>query len=259
MAKKDYASRSIRGKRRVSRYLSENASLRKYVPVTVRLTKRNLTRMAQRYSSLYIKPDTGSLGIGVHKLIRRSGGYQLVHTQKKQQVNKDFSRLPHVYYYLKASRHKPLIIQQGISLDKFHGRPYDLRAMVQRKPEGPWVCTGIIVKIGGRNRITTNYYQGGEVLTYEQFLQTKGYSSSERYARQAYIKDVAVAMAAVLSKKKAGMREMGIDLAFDKYKQLWVIEVNSYHPQFHPLKKIAPAMYQRMMRYARSYGRTRAK
>lgn len=259
MVKKNYPSRSIRGKRRVNRYLAQNTSLRKYVPVTVRFSIRNLTRMAQRYSSLYIKPDVGSLGIGVHKLIRRSGGYQLVLTHKKRQLHKEFSTASHVYRYLKASKHTPLIIQQSISLDKFQGRPYDLRAMVQRKPGGPWVCTGIFVKIGGKNRITTNYYQGGQMLTYEQFLQAKGYSSTERSAKQAYIKEIAIAMAKTLSKKRSGMQEMGIDLAFDKHKQLWVIEVNTYHPQFHPLKKIAPSMYRRMMRYARSYGRTRAK
>ncbi|MNG32334.1 hypothetical protein D3C84_1183210 [compost metagenome] len=62
-------------------------------------------------------------------------------------------------------------------------------------------------------------------------------------------------MAQLLSRKKQGMREMGIDFAYDREERLWVLEVNSKHPQFHPLKRIDPAAYRRMMSFAKAYGR----
>ncbi|WP_141500250.1 YheC/YheD family protein [Paenibacillus luteus] len=47
-----------------------------------------------------------------------------------------------------------------------------------------------------------------------------------------------LAVSRTLSKKRSGMHEMGIDFAYDKKQQLWVLEVNSNHPQFHALKKL---------------------
>jgi len=55
------------------------------------------------------------------------------------------------------------------------------------------------------------------------------------------------------------MNEMGIDFARDSSGGLWVLEVNSNHPQFHPLKNIDSEAYQKMKRYASYYGRKTAK
>jgi D-alanine-D-alanine ligase-like ATP-grasp enzyme len=52
---------------------------------------------------------------------------------------------------------------------------------------------------------------------------------------------------------------MGIDFAFDRSGRLWILEVNSNHPQFHPLKQVDRPAFNRMMAFARSYGRRSSK
>lgn len=255
---KGYNSKRIRGKLRVNNYLSADASVKRYVPRTVSLTLDNLMKMGKQYRALYIKPDVGSMGIGVYKLVRKENGYVLYSTRKRKQLHRHFLTVSAVYNHLKALQKQKMIIQKAVSLDHVNGRPYDIRAMVQRKPGGSWNCTGFLVKVGAPHKIVTNYYQGGQIYTIEKLLKLKGFSPSSSRARIKYLSGTAVKISQVLSKRKAGMHEMGIDLAYDTKRRLWVLEVNSNHPQFHPLKKLDRTAYNRIMSYCRSYGRHNA-
>ncbi|MFD0589796.1 YheC/YheD family protein [Paenibacillus sp. GCM10027627] len=257
---KDYASRNIRGKLRVCRYLKGSSDLRQYVPDTVSFSRSNLEAMLGRYGILYVKPDVGSLGIGICKIKRTRSGYELKSIQGKQQTSTKLESAAALYDRIAAgSKGKNLIIQQGIKLDQVKGRPYDIRAMVQRKPGGGWTCTGFMVKAGAAGKIVTNYYQGGSIWTLRKLHDQLGLSESESAARSGKLGWVALKMAALLSAKRSGMREMGIDFAFDRDHRLWVLEVNSNHPQFHPLKTIDPGAYNTMKHFAASYGRKSAK
>lgn len=230
------------------------------VPDTVFFTESNLKRLAGKYSTLYMKPDIGSLGIGIYKLSRTADGYRLVRMSGRKQISETFRTLTSVYKYVKSlQKKKRLIIQKAIRLDRINGRPYDIRTMVQRKPKGAWTCTGFMVKVGGRHKIVTNYYQGGEIYTIHNLLKQMGFSGERSSARIESLTRKGIAVANVLSRKRSGMREMGIDFAYDDDNRLWVLEVNSNHPQFHPLKKLDRRSYNRMMDYARSYGRYNAK
>lgn len=255
MYKKNYASAKIRGKQRVCRYLSATGALKRLVPHTVSLTEPNLRSMVGRYKSLYIKPDVGSMGIGVHRMTRLIGGYELLSTRKRSQLRRRFGTLSSLYRHMKAQRQGRMIVQQAVWLDRVNGRPYDLRAMVQRKPGGSWTCTGIMAKVGAPYKIVTNYYQGGKIVTLQNLLKQKRLSSSARRSRTYYLTAKALQVSRVLSRMRSGMHEMGIDFAYDRNGRLWILEVNSNHPQYHPLKKLDRRAYDRMAEYARSYGR----
>ena len=150
-----------------------------------------------------------------------------------------------------------MIIQEAVAIDSVGAsdQPYDIRAMVQRKPGGPWTCTGFMVKVGAAGRIVTNYYQGGQIWTLNRLWKEKGYDDASSLPRTETLTAKALEVAQLLSRKKQGMREMGIDFAYDREERLWVLEVNSNHPQFHPLKRIDPSAYRRMMSFAKAYGR----
>lgn len=257
MYKKRYRSRSIQGKLRVCRYLSREPALRKLVPHTTSFTWNNLSMMMSKYHSVYIKYDVGSQGIGVNHLKQTADGYVLYSIAGRRQIEHRFSSLEDVYRHLKAKK-KRFIIQKTVSLDQVSGRPYDIRAMVQRKPGGAWTCTGYLVKVGSPDKIVNNYYQGGKIWTLEQLLRRKGMTEAGRSKRKAYLNRQAIAVSKALSRKRAGMHEMGIDFAFDLNQRLWILEVNSNHPQFYPLRKIDPAAYWRMRSYGKSYGRNDA-
>ncbi|WP_256762384.1 YheC/YheD family protein [Cohnella sp. WQ 127256] len=252
---KKYKSKTLRGKLRVNRYLSSTPQLKHIVPKTVAFSKNNLIKMARKYKSLYIKPDIGSHGKGIFKMRRASKGYEMYFIEhKKQKIN----LLPSVrssHRFVVERKKGKMIIQRGIVLDKLSGQPYDIRAMVQRKRGGAWTCTGIMAKVGKGNKIVTNVYQGGKSILFKELLNQQGYSRNEREQITQSLTNKALAVARVLSSRKSGMHEMGIDFAYDRNKRLWILEVNSNHPQFYPFKKLDRSMYERMRSYAKGYGR----
>ncbi|OMF22186.1 hypothetical protein BK133_26845 [Paenibacillus sp. FSL H8-0548] len=259
MYKKRYASRNIRGKLRVCRYLSANRSLKQYVPHTVSFSRNHLQMMLNYYDTLYVKPDVGSLGMGIFKLKRMDSGYELYEIVGKKQMSRNYATVFDVYSHIKRVSSKRLIIQKAIDLDKVNDCPYDIRAMVQRKPRGSWVFTGFMVKVGGHNKIVTNYYQGGDLYSMKKLGFEQGLSEDETARRMERLIGVAMQISRTLSRRRSGMQELGIDFAFDNEQQLWVLEVNSNHPQFHPLKQLDPEAYNKMKYFAASYGRRDAK
>jgi len=96
-------------------------------------------------------------------------------------------------------------------------------------------------------------------MSMESLHIRKGLPDVQGKARIRHLTCKALDVVWTLSAKQSGMHEMGVDFAYDRNGRLWVLEVNSYHPQFHPFKKFDRGAYDRMMRYARSYGRKSAK
>jgi D-alanine-D-alanine ligase-like ATP-grasp enzyme len=80
-------------------------------------------------------------------------------------------------------------------------------------------------------------------------------STTEKELRKKHLNDVALDVAKLLNSRRSGMFEMGIDFAYDGEGNVWILEVNSNKPQFYPLKHMNRRMYNRMLSYARSYGR----
>ncbi|TYP68377.1 YheC/YheD family protein [Paenibacillus methanolicus] len=259
MTRKTYNSATLRGKLRVCRYLSADDELRELVPRTVRFTRKGMLRMFERCTALYVKPDVGSLGMGIFKVTQAEGGCELLATVRRKQSRKTFDSIETAYGHMKAKAKGPMIVQAAVELDTVEGSPYDLRVMVQRKPGGKWTVTGKFAKIGVKGKIVTNYAQGGRVVTLPELWYRRGLSEHEGERRDELLERKALGIARLLSGKRAGMREMGVDFAFDRSGRLWVLEVNSNHPQYYPLRNIDRRAYKRMKRFAASYGRFSSK
>ncbi|ASS67276.1 MULTISPECIES: YheC/YheD family protein [unclassified Paenibacillus] len=253
---KTYNSRTLWGKLRVSRMLRKDSATAHFVPRTAAFSRKQLKKMASRFEILYIKPNIGSLGMGIHRLRRKGSGYELASVIFRKQISRSFGNLDQVYEHIRKTRKSgKLIIQRGIQLDRIEGKPYDIRAMVQRKPKGPWTCTALIVKVALPNRIVTNAHQGAKLYLLSKLWEMQGMGSSPARANNEFIGESALAISKSLSRRYGGMREMGIDFAIDRSKRLWVLEVNTNHPQYGAFKKIDRAVYNRVKSFARSYGR----
>lgn len=253
---KKYNSRSIYGKLKVCRYLNSHDTLKKLVPHTVSFSLEHMETMLDSYSSVYVKPDSGSQGMGIFKVKKaKSSGYTVKHILKKKQLSKHLDSASAVYDYINEKSDKKLIIQKSIALDRVNGRAYDIRVMVQRKPGGDWTVNSYSVKAGAPNKIVNNYYQGGKLYTLEKLGEKQGKSAATTSKRKAELKSKALKIAKHLSTKRKGMHELGIDFGYDTEQKLWIIEVNSNHPQFYPMKWLDPKAYKKMKEFARSYGR----
>ncbi|MDQ0115275.1 YheC/YheD family protein [Paenibacillus harenae] len=252
---KRYKSRNISGKLKVSKLLRADPKLRSMIPHTESFHLNNLSSMVKRFKKVYIKPNTGSQGIGIFNLTKKDGGLTLKEIVNRKQLVHHYRTVKDAYHRIKSKSSGKMIIQKAIKLDKVNGKPYDIRAMVQRMPGGSWTFSGFLVKVGAKGKIVTNYYQGGVIYTLRKLGRKQGLSASRSAARKRELTSKALKIAKSLSKHHAGMHEMGIDFAYDKRQHLWVLEVNSNHPQFRPLKKLDPKAYAKMKRFARSYGR----
>ncbi len=204
-------------------------------------------------STQYVKPNNGSRGLGIYKIETDSNGYFLKSTKKTNYYN----TIDSIYQYLLQKSRRSMIIQQGIILEKMNGRPYDIRVMIQRKPNKRWTCTGLFCKVGRPKKIVTNYYQGGELRTLINVFNRMKLSERATIERKKALSNVALVVARTLSAKQSGMYQMGVDLAYDMNGNIRIIEVNSRHPAFYPLKKLNYKMYKRMLNFAYSYGRKR--
>jgi len=244
-------SRSIRGKLRVYHYLRENDRVRPFLPYTTAFTETNLKKALNNHSSLYVKPDYGKQGKGIYKVVNNKPRFHL----KSLYHNKTFKDSSTLYRYLKKNSGQKLIIQKGINIERIQGKPYDVRVMVQRKPKGAWTVTGIFAKVGSPNKIVTNYSQGGRLSSMKSLFNKKGLSASGQQQRMREMERVSLNIANTLSKKRSNMYQLGVDLAYDSTGKLWILEVNSIWPQFSPVKWLDRKMYNRMLSFARSYGR----
>lgn len=257
MSKKNYNSKRIKGKLRVYHYLISNKKLKSHLPYSVPFSKETLERTTSQYNLLYVKPNQGSQGKRIVQLKKDPKSGKII--ARKTYSRKSFKKVSDLYTYLKNySKKRRMLIQKGIELERVNGKPYDIRVMVQRKPSGKWVCTGMFTKVGLPQKIITNYYQGGKILLLDQVFKDLNLTDKQKKSRYHQLSTISLEVAGTLSSYQKGMHEMGIDFAFDKIGRLWIIEVNTRRPQFHPLKKISPSMYQRMMSFAKSYGRKSA-
>lgn len=252
---KGYKSQHVRSKWKVHQLLSKNPKLVDHLPKTTWLSLSGLRNMLGEFDVLYVKPNIGTHGKGIVRVEKVSDGQILV---RDGFLQKYFQQDQAVYRMIR-SKHalkKEYIIQQGIQLGTVDERPFDLRMMYQRRPEGPWVCTGIFAKIGKPGLYVTNYFQGGKLTTMQRVLEGFGLNQEEAKQMEERLKQLGREVAATLYKSHKGMHEMGIDVAIDPQHQLWILEVNSRRPQFYPLKNFKDkSMYYKMLSFAKSYGR----
>lgn len=82
----------------------------------------------------------------------------------------------------KLANNKEYIIQQGIHLSTYQGRPYDIRVLVQKNGKGQWHMTGMGIRVAGEQSITTHVPQGGYIQSVDTvFHETFGNELTEKW------------------------------------------------------------------------------
>ena len=210
--------------------------------------------MLSRYSTVYFKPTTGSGGNSIIRIRKQANGYQ---TQLR------FTKLSHATkdeLFRKLQKHassRSYLLQKGIKLATTRGKPFDLRIMMQKTNDGQWVNSGIFSKIGKPGVVATNYNQGGKIGFLTPTLSGAGYSQADIRQMKSRLKKLGKDVGKCFDRHKKGFRELGLDVALDRNRKMWILEVNT-RPQFYPLKQMNDtSIYRRIVYYAKQYGRTK--
>lgn len=189
-----------------------------------------LKAMCRKYSIVFLKPVTGSLGKGIIKIARQSdGGYVCYFTSLNGVRKQAYPSLPllfrAIFGKIKSGRYQ---IQQGIKLMEIGGRPVDFRALVQKGALGEWGITSIVARIAANNTFVSNLARGGTLTTVPDAVARSNASSAGKAGVNAKLRKAAIDIAKGIEKQIQGhFAELGIDLAVDTAGRVWLLEVNS--------------------------------
>lgn len=247
-----YRSRTHKSKWVKTKWLLGSGSVGRYVPMTKLFSKSNLADMLDRFATVYCKPTSGSGGAGIMRVKKREGGYLLQHGGGQSRLGSLDSLFERMR---KRVNGRPFLLQQGISLAKSNGNPFDTRVMVQKTNAGRWVSTALFTKIGRPGKVATNYKQGGRIGYFRPTMAGAGFGSNRIGQKESELKQLGRRVGRVFDRHGKGFRELGLDVALDSSGHVWILEVNT-SPQFYPLKNMKDkSLYRRIVSFAKQYGR----
>lgn len=245
------------GKYKIHRILTKNVELRAHLLMTQRFTKGDLIKMSERFDQLFIKPQSGSVGIGIIKVSKSAPGRWTV-----KQLRSHKTVTPEFMYptLRKLVGRKPYLIQEAIPLARYHGKPYDIRVSVQKGGDGNWKITGMVGKVAKKGRFVTNVARGGEVKKCGELF---GYSGLPvQFTRQS-VEDASLKLAHYLGSKITGLADIGFDVGVRADGGIKLIEMNGRDQRYAfkeaGMKKTWYQTYKNPIRYAKFLLNTKLK
>ncbi len=205
------------------------------------------------YPFVYLKPVRGKAGQGIMRLEPTPRRWYLRRVHAQKSITRYFPSLERVWQHLrKRLKNQPYIIQQGIPLARYKGRPFDIRVLVQKNGTGEWGVTGIGIRQAGANSITTHVPRGGTILSPDRVLtQLFG---DEAGAITAKIERTALTLARSLNREIADLAEMSMDLGLTREGRLWFFEANAKPEKFDE-PAIRRSSLANLIRYAQYVSR----
>ncbi|MFC4809657.1 YheC/YheD family protein [Paenibacillus sp. GCM10023250] len=254
MPGKGGSSISIKNKWTKTKWLLADRRLKSFVPKTKPYTRSSLNAMTGRYKMVYFKPTSGTGGGGIARIVRSSRKFRV----KKDGRTFEVSSKASLYGRLnKIARGRSYLLQKGIYLQSSRGRPFDLRVTMQKTAAGKWVQSVMFVKLGRKNKVVTNYHQGGKLAYIEPTLRRSGYSRAQINRYRKRLKSIGMQTARCFDRHAKRFKELGLDVALDRGGRLWILEVNT-RPNYSALKSLGDKrFYRTIVRYGKQYGRSK--
>jgi len=193
-----------------------------HIPKTRLYTEANLRGMLAQYGSVVIKPQRGTGGAGVARVVREGGGYTVTVGATKRRY-RSFAELKRALRRLRRGRR--YLIQRRIPLATIGGRPIDYRVKIE-KENGEWRIRAIVGRLARRGLFVTNLCRGGTQLPASVGISR---SLSPRLARvkKRQMRSLTYTATAVLERRYPGISRLGFDYGLDRSGRIWIFEVNT--------------------------------
>ncbi|MGA8944104.1 MAG: YheC/YheD family protein, partial [Thermoactinomyces sp.] len=221
--------KALGGKYQTYMILKEHPELQSYLPETKRLVFGNdIWPFLRKYTNILLKPNGGSHGRGV-VAISQMPSYFLLKGRTK--LNVPFSARIHssaelLRWVEQTIKHTRYIMQPFLSLCTPDHRPFDVRILVQKNYRKEWETTGLAIRAGKPNSITSNLHGGGQALSFNDFLH-QHYSLSETEKITSTIRYLSETIPPFIESRHGPLVELGLDLGIDRQGNIWILEVNS--------------------------------
>ncbi|MET3696382.1 YheC/D-like protein [Bacillus oleivorans] len=236
--------------------IEQDDEAKAYLPETHAFTSFSvIEQMLSKYGHVYVKPQNGSLGSGIHQIIyvRESDFYYCRFKDKDGNKRlRKYQTLERLFNNLFKNRSlKNMMVQQGISLMRYDQHPVDFRIHTNKDESGNWTVSAIAAKVAGTGSPTTHIKNGGEVKTLEEIVP----DTKLRKQMKERITKASLVLSRALEQNMEGIiAEIGFDLGVDKEGRIWLFEANSkpgrsifIHPDLRGFEKLTRKL---MLSYA---------
>ncbi|CAM3448852.1 YheC/YheD family protein [Marinicrinis lubricantis] len=211
--------------------LEGTSEYKKYVPESaIDPSPDKIKQMLEKHQFLYLKPTSGSLGIGIYRITYSpKKGYYVRYRKNGKNVLLRIQSFPDLMRMLghRRGRLSKYVAQQGIRLIEIDRCPIDFRFHMVKNGQGNWVVAAIGAKKAGRGSVTTHLRTGGHLMTPLQALnQVYSPEQSRRILEQA--KEASVRLAESIEQNYHHMLgELGFDIGIDQRGNIWMFEANA--------------------------------
>lgn len=208
------------------------SSCQKYLPVTRKMADfATFREMVLKFSTIFLKPIEGKAGIGMMK-IEGKGPFILTYQTKQQKQRLSIRDLQQLYQQVKSwIGNQAYLIQQGVALATYQGRPFDIRMLVQKNNTGNWNVSGIGVRVAGEKAISTHVPMGGRIENLDHVL-TSTFPHQKNSLRQQLVR-LGLQFAQEIERKIGAKHgEMSMDIGIDHRGKLWFFEANAKPQKF---------------------------
>ncbi|GAX91792.1 YheC/YheD family protein [Effusibacillus lacus] len=213
-------------------WLNSSDETKVYLPATIQHVDLKKTEpFLKKHNPVYFKPVNGTKGLGIIKLVRLIDGRYMYQVRGKNGIQfhgiKKSTR--HVLNRLdRRLKRRPFIVQEGLQLKTYEGRPFDIRVLMQKDHTGKWRRTKMYCRVAQEGDFISNLSTGGDAVSVPNVLQKICTNQEEIRSYKKKI-DKLVKLVPVVLEKASGMQlgELGLDIGIDAKGWVWLIEVNS--------------------------------
>lgn len=225
-------SRGLPGKGQVDQVLRKEPGLLPFLPPTaVYRGSSQLLRSLEKYDGeLFMKPMSGSQGKNTLRVTRHAADGSLTIRGRSA------SNLPFVKRFddtrcglawiRRFTGERSYLIQPFLHLFSADGAPFDVRVLMQKNETGSWMHTGMALRLGNPDSITSNLHGGGKPLSVLPFLTEQFRADRAEHIRDR-LHNLSEKIPPILESRYGRLGELGIDFGIDTKGRIWLLEVNS--------------------------------
>lgn len=225
-----FLGRALGGKLKTYDILKSYKEIWPFLPTTLRyLHVEDALDFLDEEDSILLKPNGGSHGRGIVAIERHEEKYKLrgrlsnnnkpfLYTIKSEQTLRRWLKA-----FVGETRY---IMQPFLELSTIDNEPFDIRILVQKNEKREWDTTGLAVRIGSSDTITSNLHGGGHATTFHPFLK-QNYPADAISEITNQIKKISTLVPKIIEENHGPLLELGLDIGIDRQGSVWILEVNS--------------------------------
>ncbi|MBD2872915.1 YheC/YheD family endospore coat-associated protein [Paenibacillus arenilitoris] len=220
------------GKLAVYDSLKDDPALSGHLPSSLGFrSAEQLLRLAGAHEGgIVLKPSSGMQGRGIVHIKRGQEG-EKVRVNGRTRQNRPFAAefeagRPFARWAARFIGRRTYFVQPYLELSGADGKPFDVRALLQKGGLGDWTLSGIAVRSGQAGSLTSNLHGGGAAEPAAAALAAKfGGEESERLLEQ--IHTISKQTAIRLEGRFGRFAELGLDFGIEPDGKLWLLEANT--------------------------------